>query len=30
MSKIKTPSNNKLGGRILFNMILFGFMGQVA
>ncbi|MBR5428454.1 MAG: MFS transporter [Clostridia bacterium] len=29
-TKIKTPSNNKLGGRILFNMILFGFMGQVA
>ncbi len=29
-NKIKTPSENKLSGRIWFNLCLFGFVGQVA
>lgn len=29
-NKIKSPSENKLSGRIWFNLCLFGFVGQVA
>ncbi len=29
-NKIKTPSENKLSGKIWFNLCLFGFVGQVA